>query len=380
MAENSQLVDSSGQQPVDPVAQESDSVTRLSFDIENQSSTDSYSSSEPSEQETGVRQALRKRLAGIKKALHISESPYNHQLDQTIRPLDSYQKGYGTLAAIVDADPSWLIYRKFGWLRNRLLLDLQDELVTYERELELIDGNISRLGDLDKVLASRRNDERKKTRRRGLLKEIRQKFVEYDEQLLHLQQIQAIKPPTVRNQNTLYRLIRKNECLVNEETEWIYRGEDLAALAHGPEYGWFNGFLEDTMNAISRSMTTFLFRDRHLKKKTGNVDVALLSPRRLEIFVRTVFTILTAVLFLLPVLALLRLQPTHADEARHAAYLQLAVVFVFTLLFSASCSIFTKAKRQEVFTATGAYCAVLVVFLGNTQNTITNDANWNLKS
>lgn len=93
--------------------------------------------------------------------------------------MDSYQKGYGTLAAIVDADPSWLIYRKFGWLRNRLLLDLQDELVTYERELELIDGNISRLGDLDKVLASRRNDERKKTRRRGLLKEIRQKFVEY---------------------------------------------------------------------------------------------------------------------------------------------------------------------------------------------------------
>lgn len=93
--------------------------------------------------------------------------------------MDSYQPGYPTLAAIEDSDPSFLIYRKFGWLRNRLLLDLQDELVTLERELELIDASTTRRGDPDNVLASRRNDQRKKTKRRGLLKEIHQKLLEY---------------------------------------------------------------------------------------------------------------------------------------------------------------------------------------------------------
>ncbi|KAL8762771.1 MAG: hypothetical protein Q9184_001311 [Pyrenodesmia sp. 2 TL-2023] len=357
-------------------AKPQDTPSVEAYDIENQSFSISESSAIPSSEETGIKGAISKRFKTVKRALHGKDDAhdYRHRLEQRTRPLDSYQPGYATLAAIEDSDPSFLIYRKFGWLRNRLLLDLQDELVTLERELELIDASTTRRGDPDNVLASRRNDERKKTKRRGLLKEIRQKLLEYDEVLLRLKQIHAIKRPTVRNQNSLYNLIWNNRCLVNEETDWIYRGEDLAALASYSEHGWFNGFVEDTMNMISRSATTFFFRDAELKKKTGSIQVNLLSPRRLEIFVRTVFTILTAVLFLVPVLAMLELQPSHADQARHAEYMQLAIVFVFTILFSASCSTFTKAKRQEVFTATGAYCAVLVVFLGNTQNAITNDA------
>lgn len=32
-------------------------------------------------------------------------------------------------------------------------------------------------------------------------------------------------------------------------------GPDLAALGHGAEHGWFNSFLEDSLNAISRRLT-----------------------------------------------------------------------------------------------------------------------------
>lgn len=93
--------------------------------------------------------------------------------------MDSYQPGYSTLAAIENSDPNFLIYRKFGWLRNRLLLDLQDELVTLEEELERLDANDNRLCDPEGVLISRRNDELEQTLRRGLLKKIRQKLSEY---------------------------------------------------------------------------------------------------------------------------------------------------------------------------------------------------------
>lgn len=93
--------------------------------------------------------------------------------------MDSYNRGYSTLAAIEDSDPNFLIYRKFGWLRNRLLLDLQDQLVTLEEELHLLDDNDARLCDPGKVLISRRNDESQQTLRQELLKTIRQKLLEY---------------------------------------------------------------------------------------------------------------------------------------------------------------------------------------------------------
>jgi uncharacterized membrane protein len=44
------------------------------------------------------------------------------------------------------------------------------------------------------------------------------------------------------------------------------------------------------------------------------------------------------------------------------------ILVVFTLLFSAAMSLLTKAKRQELFAASAAYCAVLVVFITNFNN------------
>lgn len=76
-----------------------------------------------------------------------------------------------------------------------------------------------------------------------------------------------------------------------------------------------------------------------------------------------------AALLLLPVLVIWELQSTQQYEARRAGRNQLLTIFFFTMGFSACCSILTKARRQEIFAITAAYCAVLVVFLGNTSTT-----------
>ena len=47
----------------------------------------------------------------------------------------------------------------------------------------------------------------------------------------------------------------------------------------------------------------------------------------------------------------------------------IGVLIVFTLLFSAAMSLLTKAKRHELFAASAAYCAVLVVFITNFNST-----------
>lgn len=50
---------------------------------------------------------------------------------------------------------------------------------------------------------------------------------------------------------------------------------------------------------------------------------------------------------------------------RTSTFDAIGILVVFTLLFSAAMSVLTKAARHELFAASAAYCAVLVVFITN---------------
>lgn len=305
----------------------------------------------------------------LKRALHLtpSEEP-DFRIEQIINSLDDYDPGYGKVAAIGDLDGDFLVFRKFGWLHNYALLYLQDELVQQQDEIEAFDRWESRNGDPAKLVSRRKDHAFRESRRKELVGKLHAKLAQYDELLLRLQKIQAIKRPTERSQSNLSNLISNTQSLVSDESDWVRYGPDLAAVGRGSEHGWLNTFIEDTLNMISVTLTKNIFRSHEQRLKTGKEDLQLLSAERLDIFLQTVLTIIATVLLLAPVFTLFRLQPTTQAEFRSKSNYQILTVFVFTLVFSASCSIFTKAKRQEIFAATAAYCAVLVVFLGNTSN------------
>ena len=180
--------------------------------------------------------------------------------------MDHYPVGYGKLAAIEDCDPDFLIYRKFGWLRNCALLHLQDELVELEEDLEALDG-FEFVEEPRRLYSRRQNEGPDGIERRELLKQIRSKLAEYgelaqtekaqspdisDESLFRLQKIQALRRPTERNQKSLANFIFNTGSQAAEESDWIRVGTDLAAVAHDQEHGWLIGFLEDTLLKISR--------------------------------------------------------------------------------------------------------------------------------
>ena len=79
---------------------------------------------------------------------------------------------------------------------------------------------------------------------------------------------------------------------------------------------------------------------------------------------------IAAFLLLVPRFVLFRLQPTSREEFERKTNYQIFTIFVFTLAFSACCSMSTKVPRQVIFIATAAYSAVLVVLLGNTTKVI----------
>ena len=64
-----------------------------------------------------------------------------------------------------------------------------------------------------------------------------------------------MKRPSVRAQTTLFNLISNTESLAAEESEWIRHSPDLVSLVRDAEHGWFGGFLEDTLNTVSRTLT-----------------------------------------------------------------------------------------------------------------------------
>lgn len=68
------------------------------------------------------------------------------------------------------------------------------------------------------------------------------------------------------------------------------------------------------------------------------------------------------VLLVLPVIVLYELTNFAGGQSALDA---IGVLIVFTLIFGMAISTLTTARRQELFGASAAYCAVLVVFISN---------------
>lgn len=92
--------------------------------------------------------------------------------------------GYPRLAAFINSADNFMITRKFGFLRSRVLLYRQDELSVLERDLTRLDDDDAEKREL--AHASRKWDEATDTdpnySRKVLIRKIDEKLKEYGEQ------------------------------------------------------------------------------------------------------------------------------------------------------------------------------------------------------
>ena len=87
-----------------------------------------------------------------------------------------------------------------------------------------------------------------------------------------------------------------------------------------------------------------LLRSSEQRLKTDDKYVSLISKHRTDIVVRLILTLTTVGLLVGPS-AVLFVVPEHHT-------LKIVLIMLFTLLFSAAVSVFTKAKRHEMLAAT----------------------------
>lgn len=95
--------------------------------------------------------------------------------------VDDHPRGYPQLAAFVNSDDNFLIARKYGFLRSRVLLYRQDELSVLEKDLIALDDDDKEKREL--ALKSRKFDEQTDKdpvySRKVLIQKIDDKLKEY---------------------------------------------------------------------------------------------------------------------------------------------------------------------------------------------------------
>jgi MFS superfamily sulfate permease-like transporter len=95
------------------------------------------------------------------------------------------------------------------------------------------------------------------------------------------------------------------------------------------------------------------------QEKTSDPYIHYYSEERLGTLIKVIIAVVSTALLLIPIYLFLSCNISLKWMA--------SIVLFFSLVFATAVSVFTSARRQEVFAATAAYCAVLVVFIGNIQ-------------
>ena len=100
--------------------------------------------------------------------------------------MEDSPKGFPYVASYLDSDDSFMIYRRFGFLHARLLLNKQDELRALESDLRAVDRQDWNDASRRKYLKSRTKDNARElaanaTSRKQLLETIEKKTLEYGE-------------------------------------------------------------------------------------------------------------------------------------------------------------------------------------------------------
>lgn len=113
----------------------------------------------------------------------------------------SCPRGFPRLAAFLDSDECFMIYRRFGFLQSRLILEKQDELRELEEQLDSLDKREEEKSIRHPMTRDPPRDIMRP--RKELLSTIEEKFCSYGKFVLF--RARCVHPTDVRQQTFLLR-------------------------------------------------------------------------------------------------------------------------------------------------------------------------------
>lgn len=161
--------------------------------------------------------------------------------------MESFPHGYPRFAALMDSDINTRLYRRFGLIRNRLLLHKQDQIAELSKRLSDLDL-ADEISHPERLICRRYDEELgSESQRTSLLQSLEVLLREYDELLLREQSITSIPRPTTRNHRAIFDWVYNNKPLVREEYEYLYDERDFLLLGNQQDH-WLQSFQERIWN------------------------------------------------------------------------------------------------------------------------------------
>ncbi|KAL8732197.1 MAG: hypothetical protein Q9166_002944 [cf. Caloplaca sp. 2 TL-2023] len=259
-----------------------------------------------------------------------------------VRKIDDCPLGYPKVASFLDSEDTFGIYRRFGFLYSRVLLSKQDELRRLEDDLDAMDSRDAKTSDKTrKCLKSRTKDFARASidgapTRKDLLQAIESKLYQY-----------GLKSTVFPNflENGYEENGETLRPLMEADSEFIYRKEDLVTLRPGRESAWLDAFVERLLKMIHCKPI------QETRLKSNNPHIQYYTKRRVDRLVTLIISAIMLVLLVVPTYALYRVTNMKASATNATC---IGILLVATLIFSAVLSLFTKARRHEILGASAA--------------------------
>ena len=291
------------------------------------------------------------------------------------RPQPKTAPGFATLSALQSSDVDVQIYRRFSNLASRNLACLQSELVALEAEIaaldeaDLINARDTPNGWMDRDLSARcwevmERDAKDPSNdlavlRMSLVRRLRALMAEYQDALLRQSRVLELEKPAARSKGAFKEWFARNRPLVGHSYDLLdsqAAQRDLVALRTSPDQDRLTAFLQDHAG--------FFFTSKKRDDYTWE-GITYFPETAIHVIVSVVSVLITAMLLVGAIVALY--------YARSPG-LKLGLVALFTTVFAAGIGLLTNARKAELYAATAAYAAVLVVYVGNGHPIRSSDA------
>ncbi|KAG4436919.1 hypothetical protein IFR05_007607 [Cadophora sp. M221] len=274
------------------------------------------------------------------------------------QPESPSANGFPSAAALITSDPdhSFSIFPAFHKLSSRKLLYLEAELFELQKQQNDFDVQDAR-GDPDALQCLRSwkkfstSSDPRQVQRLELVRRIRVTLKDYHEALALQEAVLKMGKPQFETLEALRHCLDGSLAGSNGNTAASLSGlsasrlvdeNDLVALHPALERDW-----------LSRIVDLPYLRYFRLHSDVDE-SIALYSMRKVNRAVAILSMILAALILIITIVTLYLVTSSNV---------RLGLICVFTVGFALSVHLLTNARRAELFAATAAYAAVLVVFM-----------------
>ncbi|CAG1982738.1 unnamed protein product [Fusarium graminearum] len=285
----------------------------------------------------------------------VASGPFipNRPFQDNPAKIDDSPRGYPSLAAFMSADKDFTMFRSFSRLHTRLLLHKQDELTELEQRLDELDQADSKVAP---YLLITNRDVSGDTERRALLGEIEIKLNEYNKLLEALMNHQERPEPNEAQIRSVRNWVDGKRPIVYSETTFLNDRSDLKRSKHTVESGGLESLLDSLSTWPYLRGICKLFSLLDTSGRSSDPKVKIIRLSRLVAVSRALNTLLAIATLVAPIVVLYLVKPIPK---------RLFVIAAFTVVFSSALCWLTSSRNYEIFSATAAYCAVMVVFVGS---------------